>query len=138
MPGLQGYNASMYNAAENLPAPDFNQIDARSAYFPQNSEIPITDNQVSTSSASPITDKPMSQRGMMGKPASWWLMLVVVFAIFVFVSRKFDGPEKFGNIKLTLWNGVFATLFVVIMLNFLKVVFSYFKVPGLSDLVAAA
>lgn len=137
------YDASMYAASGMQGEPDFNPINAGSAYFTENTDMPATGNMMAGVPAmagipSPTSQTPMMARGVMGKPAHWWIMLVVVLAIFIFVSRRFNGPEKFGNIRLTLWNGIFAVLFYIIVLNFLKVAFSYWKVPGLSELVAAA
>lgn len=130
-----GYNSSLY--ANGGP---FNPVGASQVYFPDTTESPTPEATATGENApmSPVTATPVTARGIMGKPASWWLMLVIVFAALVFVSRRFGGSEKFGNIKLTVWNGILATLFYVIVLNFLKVSFSYVKVPGLSELVAAA
>jgi hypothetical protein len=133
--------------------PVFNQVDVGSAYFPVATENPANvgraGQDVMVGVALPgdysggvapmvVDSQPMEKRGVMGKPANWWLMLVLVLAVFIFVSRRYGGEEKFGNIRLTLWNGIFAVLFYVIILNFLKVFFAYFKVKGLSELVAAA
>lgn len=138
------YDASMYALSGQQGQPDFNPINAGNVYFSENTEMPTTGGQASMSAPAmagvptPTTQTPIMMRGIMGKPTHWWIMLVVVLAIFIFVSRRFGGPEKFGNIRLTLWNGIFAVLFYIIVLNFLKVAFSYWKVPGLSELVAAA
>lgn len=77
--------------------------------------------------------------GIMGKPSSWWLMFAVVFIGFVFLSRKYSGGDtSFSNVKLTVYNGLFLTFFIVLMLNMLKVFATKFKIPGVSDLILAA
>lgn len=76
--------------------------------------------------------------GVMGKPAQWWIGFAIVFALFILASRKFGADEKFSNIKMTVYNGIFLTIFVVLILNFLKVFVSRFPIPGLTPLVLAA
>ena len=107
-------------------------------------------NQRTTGGAAPLDPAPMDTKvgmaamsgaapgGFMQKPTHWWISLVLVLAGLIFVSRRFGGDQKFGNIRLTLWNGVLLVIFYVIILNFLKVVFGRYKVPGLSELVLAA
>lgn len=73
-----------------------------------------------------------------GQPAKWWIGFVVVFALFVWVSRRFNGGEKFTNIKLSVYNGIFLTIFIVLILNLLKVFAARFPIPGLSALILAA
>lgn len=126
--------------ANSAPGFAYNQLSAGDTYFADTMEEPKMNPMATGADApgSPVDSTPIAGRSVMGKPATWWVMLVAVLAVFIFVSRKFGGPEKFGNIKLTLWNGIFAVLFYVIVLNFLKVTFSFVKVPGLSELVAAA
>lgn len=76
-----------------------------------------------------------------GKPASWWLMFFIVFLVFVVLSRRYgggDGAPSFSNIKLTVYNGLFLTFFLVLMLNLLKVIAAKVRVPGVSELILAA
>lgn len=128
-----GYNSSMYGRGGM-----FNKVNAGNVYFAEEDAPANPAGADAGTPASPVTATPVTARSIMGKPSTWWLMLVIVMAIFVFVSRKFGGPEKFGNIRLTLWNGLFAVGFYIIVLNFMKVTFSYVKIPGWSELVAAA
>lgn len=117
----------------------WNQTGAATAYFEDTSEgVPASDAVMGSDAPSPVDDAPIEARGIMGKPATWWVMLLVVTAIFVFISRRFGGSEKFGNIKLTVWNGLFSVAWYILVLNFMKVIFSYVKIPGWSELVAAA
>jgi hypothetical protein len=132
------YDTSMYS---NGATPMFNTIGAQQVYFAEETQgAPAGDPSATGADAplSPVDSTPVERRGLMGKPTTWWVMLVIVFAVFVFISRKFGGPEKFGNIKLTVWNGLFSVAWFIIVLNFMKVTFSYFKIPGWSELVAAA
>lgn len=145
------YDSSLYRTGAAF---SFNPINASSAYFPDMTEtyappsgVPGYSGEMagvmnSNGNNGAMVDdgdgRPMAARGVMGKPAGWWITLVLVFAVMVFVSRRFGGAEKYGNMRVSLWNLAIATIFMVIMLNFLKVTFSFFKVPGLSTLVAAA
>lgn len=73
-----------------------------------------------------------------GKPANWWVGFVLVFALFIVASRRFNGEEKFTNVRMSVYNGVFLTLFIVLILNLLKVIAARFPIPGLSPLILAA
>lgn len=55
------------------------------------------------------------------KPAMWFLGLAVTFIIVAWTARKFapDG-EQFAIVKPNLINGVFLTLWIVLILVFLK------------------
>ena len=81
---------------------------------------------------------PSSTNTAAGKPATWWVMFFIIFMLFVWLSRKYDTGQVSGNLKLSLFNGVFLTLFVVLILNMLKVVAAKIKVPGLSEMILAA
>lgn len=75
----------------------------------------------------------------MGKPAHWWLLFGVVFVLFIVLARKF-APEATSNygIRFNAYNAVFLTLWVVLILNLLKVAASKWNVPGLSEMILAA
>lgn len=72
------------------------------------------------------------------KPATSWLMFFVVFVIFVWVAKRYDKGGNFANVRLSIYNGVFLTLWIVLILNFLKVLAAKVKIPGLSELILAA
>lgn len=74
----------------------------------------------------------------LGQPVKWWFGFLIVFVLFVWVSRRYNGGEKFTNIKMSVYNGVFLTVFIVLMLNLLKVFAARFPVPGLAPLILAA
>ena len=77
--------------------------------------------------------------GVIGKPANWWFTFFLVFVLFVWVARRYAPEgEQFSNIKLSFWNGLFLTLWIVLILNLLKVVAARIKVPGLSEMILSA
>lgn len=78
--------------------------------------------------------------GVMGKPSSWWLMFLIVFVGFAFLARRYGGSEadRFSNVKLSVYNGIFLTFYIVLILNLLKVLATRFKIPGVSELILAA
>jgi len=77
-------------------------------------------------------------RTFVGQPAKWWVGFLVVFALFVWASRRYNGGEKFTNIKLSVYNGIFLTIWIVLILNLLKVIAAKVPIPGLSALILAA
>jgi len=96
-----------------------------------------------TSSAMSPNGAPMNgarngSNGLLGQPARWWIGFLVVFALFIWASRRFNGGEKFTNIKMSVYNGIFLTVFIVLILNLLKVFAAKFPIPGLSPLILAA
>ncbi len=74
----------------------------------------------------------------LGKPAGSWLMFLVIFLLFVWVSRKYGEAGSFSNIRMSVFNGLFLTFFIVLMLNLLKVFATKVKIPGVSELILAA
>lgn len=76
--------------------------------------------------------------GALGKPITFWFALVGIFALFVWAARKYGGGDSYSNIRASVYNLFFLTVFIVIMLNFLKVVASKWNIPGFSMLVLAA
>jgi hypothetical protein len=76
----------------------------------------------------------------MRRPLHWWIMLLIIFVLLVWLMKRFAPGEQreFGNISPGLYNGVFLTLYIVLILNVLKVFATKFKIPGLSELILAA
>lgn len=74
------------------------------------------------------------------KPAIWWLTFAIIFVIVAWTARKFapDG-EQFAIIKPNLINGVFMTLWIVLIIVLLKQIALRVKpIPGvraLADLI---
>ena len=77
--------------------------------------------------------------GIMGRPTSWWLTFAVVFVLFVWGARKL-APEAANEagIRFNLYNAVFLTLWIVLILNLLKVFAAKVSIPGLSEMILAA
>ena len=95
--------------------------------------------QMTSSAVAPNTSGAMSTNGgVFGQPAKWWIGFVVIFGLFIFASRRFNGGEKFTNIRMSVYNGIFLTIFIVLILNLLKVFAAKFPIPGLSALILAA
>lgn len=68
------------------------------------------------------------------RPAVWWITFAILLVIVSWAARRFapDG-ENFALIKPNLINGVFLTLWIVLILAFLKqVAIRVKKFPGLS------
>lgn len=96
---------------------------------------PVTTNEAMIARPS---NAPQASAGMAGKPSTWWIMFAVIFVLFIWVARKYDTGQNFSNIRLSLFNGLFLTFFIVLMLNLLKVFAAKVKIPGVSDLILAA
>lgn len=93
---------------------------------------------ISTNAAMATTERAMSRNGNGNgkKPAIWWLTFAIVFIVVAWAARKFapDG-ESFAIIKPNLINGVFMTLWIVLILVFLKQIAIRVKnIPGVSAL----
>ncbi len=70
------------------------------------------------------------------KPAAWFITFAIIFVIVAWAARKFapDG-EQFAIVKPNLINGIFVTLWIVLILVFLKQVALRVKdFPGISAL----
>jgi len=83
---------------------------------------------------------PAPSGGILGQPTSWWIIWLVVFALFLWVAKRYapgDGG-RYGNLLPSVYNGIFLTLYVVLILNVLKVFATKFQIPGLSELILAA
>lgn len=74
-----------------------------------------------------------------GKPGHWWLTFALVFIGFIVVARRFGGEgQQYGNIKANVYNGLFLTFFIVLMLNMMKVIAAKFPPNPVSALILAA
>lgn len=87
------------------------------------------------------TQSPVQMSSDTGKkPAIWWLTFAIVFVVVAWVARKFapDG-EQFAIIKPNLINGLFVTLWIVLIIVFLKQIALRAKsiplVSSLADLI---
>lgn len=89
----------------------------------------------------PVTESPAENSGVLGQPVGWWLVWLAIFAAFLWVARKFGGGgdgARYGNILPSFYNGAFLTLYIVLILNVLKVGARKYPIPGLSELILAA
>lgn len=86
----------------------------------------------------PANDAMPVSNGIMGKPSSWWITFALIFVGFIWLSRKYGGEERFSNVKISVYNGVFLTFWIILILNLLKVAATRFKIPGISELILAA
>lgn len=98
--------------------------------------------QMTSSAMSPNNPSGMSTNSgamYLGEPAKWWIAFLLVFAAFIWLARRFNGGgDKFTNIKMSVYNGIFLTIFIVLILNLLKVFVARFPIPGLAPLILAA
>ena len=77
--------------------------------------------------------------GVIGHPVAWWVALIVLLVALMYGSQRFGSEgENFKNIKLSIYNIVVISLAAVIGFAGLKMIFSRFTVPGLSDVILAA
>lgn len=73
--------------------------------------------------------------GSMGNPLVWWLSIVIMLFLLMFIAKRFGSDGEFASIKLSVYNIIVIALAAIIGINFFKMVFTRFKVPGLSTLV---
>lgn len=77
------------------------------------------------------------------QPAAWWLTFAIVFIVVAWAARRFAPEgETFALVKPNLINGVFLTLWIVLILVFLKQIALRVKgIPGiraLADMILSA
>lgn len=88
-------------------------------------------------SASPASSSGLTGESIAGKPLTWWGVLVLVLLGVMWLAKRYGGGDgsDFKNVRLTVYNMFVITVNAVVGIAFLKIVFSRFKVPGLSALV---
>src|SRR5262249_28042413 len=82
-------------------------------------------------------DAAPDNQGITGKPVGWWLTILIIFVAVIWLMKRFAPAEgrEFGNITPGLYNGVFLTLYIVLILSVLKVLAGKIQnVPGLRRL----
>jgi hypothetical protein len=113
--GMIGQSPLAFSQRNNLAGEigGLNQDYARASMQQTNASM------VSTQSA--VTPGNGNGNGNGPKPAIWWLTFAIVFVIIAWTARKFapDG-EQFAIIKPNLINGLFLTLWIVLIIVFLK------------------
>ena len=113
-----------------------NSIPVTSAYPGNRAAMGTPGTQTGLPAAAPMAEtavKPASNA-----PANSWILFFVIFAAFIWIARRYNGGVAEGSIKMTLYNGVFLTFFIVLILNLLKVAATRVRVPGVSELILAA
>lgn len=75
--------------------------------------------------------------GVLGQPLTWWVVLVVLLVGLMFAAKRAGQGTDFGNIRLSFYNILTITLAAAVGIGFLKVVFSRFRVPGLTTYIQA-
>lgn len=73
-----------------------------------------------------------------GNPAAWWVVFVVIFAVFVFIARKYAGDDRYSNIRASVYNMFFLTFFMILILNVMKRIAASVPANPVSALVLAA
>jgi len=76
--------------------------------------------------------------GVLGAPVTWWVGLLITFGVVIWIARRYGGDERFTNIKGSLYNLTFLTVFIILIKNVLNVLAARFPIPGLSKLILAA
>lgn len=89
-------------------------------------------------STAPAATAPSSNGGFFGKPASWWILFAITFVVFVWLARRYDTGGNFGNLRMSVYNGLFLTFWMILILNLMKVFAAKVKIPGASELILAA
>lgn len=80
---------------------------------------------------------PATTGGIIGQPLTWWATLIVVFIVLGMIAKKAGNESEFTNIRVSAYNILQVTLMAIIGIAGLKVVFTRFRVPGISTLVQA-
>lgn len=81
---------------------------------------------------------PIAGGGLMGQPFSWWVVLVGLLVGLMFVAQRFGGQaDDFKTIRLSIYNIVIISIAAMIGTGFAKIVFTRYRVRGLSEYVMA-
>src|SRR5262245_35136305 len=78
-----------------------------------------------------------ASRGFLGQPLTWFFVLLALLISMRFVGKKLGDAEDFKNIRVTVHNVIIISLAAIIGIGFFKVVFNFFRVPGLSTYINA-
>jgi hypothetical protein len=98
-----------------------------------------TPDRVDPTNAAPMGEVAQAMAvGASGSPLMWWVALLVMLVGLMFLVRYIGGEEAksdFASIKPSVYNILIISFAAIIGINFFKVVFTRFKVPGLSTIV---
>jgi hypothetical protein len=78
-----------------------------------------------------------ASKGFLGQPLTWFLLLLALLISLRFVAGKLGEGDDFKNIRVTVHNVIVISLAAIIGIGFFKVVFNYWKVPGLTTYINA-
>lgn len=78
-----------------------------------------------------------ASRGFMGQPLTWFLLLLALLVSLRWVGGKLGDADDFRNIRVTVHNVIIISLASIIGIGFFKVVFNFWKVPGLTTYINA-
>jgi hypothetical protein len=129
------YNPGATMIAGNVGVPAGNNGVAAGGTYPAGSAV-VSAAQSGNGRAAAAMAAPSG--GVLGAPVTWWLSLLAIFAGVIFISRRYGGEERFSNIRGSLYNLTFLTVYVILILNVLKVLAARYPIPGLSKLILAA
>lgn len=77
--------------------------------------------------------------GAQGSPLMALVVMAILLFALMFVAKRFGSEgSTFASIKLSIYNILVISLAAIIGINFFKLVFTRFKVPGVSAAVLAA
>jgi hypothetical protein len=80
-----------------------------------------------------------AQVGAQGSPIIALVVMAILLFGLMFVAKRFGSEgSTFSSIKLSVYNILVISLAAIIGINFFKLVFTKFKVPGVSTMVLAA
>jgi hypothetical protein len=73
--------------------------------------------------------------GGSGNPLlAWGLLIVLLFALMFVAKRVGSEQSEFASIKMSFYNVLVISLAAVIGINFFKLIFTKFPVPGVSTI----
>lgn len=76
--------------------------------------------------------------GLLGKPLTFWLVMFLALLGLMYGAKRLGTEEdKFANIQLSAHNILIISFASILGINFFKVLFTRFPVPGLTTLVNA-
>lgn len=73
-----------------------------------------------------------------GNSLAWWFGLFALLLVIVFASHRAGGPDDFKNIRPTFYNFITISLTSIVGIVGFKVIFSKWRIPGVSDIILAA
>lgn len=128
----------LYN--DNFNSISVGDVYAPAANYPYNIGAPdSTATQTAPNNDTPSTGMTNAKAVQTpGSPAYWWLVFVVIFAVFVFIARKYAGDDRYSNIRASVYNMFFLTFFIILIMNVMKRIAAAVPPNPVSALILAA